>query len=742
LVSPTRFDPATGFDRLGELVELASQVGIRGSSHRILAIAARSLGASGAALLIANAVTDRPAVVATCGSVDEEACSALGLRAVSTCAPVEEPGTPAPERVALPVVAGSDPAGAIVLEKPTEWQAAARAFARSAAACIGAALDASRRLEEGLSGREQLARRNLQMEALWELAASLQEPEREDEILQTALDLVLRKLDLEAGWIFWGESSRGRLELAASRGVAEEFTARARETGIGTCLCLDVFETGKLRVARNTTECPRLPWLLHGSETTSHACIPLKFERGILGVMNIAARHGTAFAPQELQFLETVGRHVCLAVDKARTARAENRRNAEARALATLAKSIGGSLDLDRVLAAVGQYARELISAERCAIFLGDDPTSLEFAYLAGDPLDGLEVGRRSNLVELGSRALTASLRQRRTLVLQDAAADPRASADLARRWHIGSAVLVPLVVRNRVEGVLMSTRRGPSRWNPEEVELVDALAGQAGVAIENARLYREAKDALLRLQEAQFGMMRAERLATVGTLAASLAHEVRNPLNSIGFQLVLLSRRLARLPNAGSEEMGGLVETARKEITRLDALVEEFLSLARTDRLALAPTDPDAVVHETTVLLEPVARERGLTLTESLAGGLPSLPMDREKMRQVLFNLVRNAIDATAEGGTIRLSTRLDDGGVAIEVTDSGAGIEAGLDVFDFFTTTKRGGTGLGLPIAKRIVEAHGGTLAYTSAPGRGSVFTVSLKVIGPVTSARRGRT
>jgi signal transduction histidine kinase len=102
---------------------------------------------------------------------------------------------------------------------------------------------------------------------------------------------------------------------------------------------------------------------------------------------------------------------------------------------------------------------------------------------------------------------------------------------------------------------------------------------------------------------------------------------------------------------------------------------------------------------------------------------------MDREKIKQVLINIVRNAIEAMPDGGSLTLCARRADGGVAIDVADTGTGIEPGLDIFDFFVTTKRGGTGLGLPIARRIVEAHGGNLSYESEPGRGTTFTVMLK-------------
>src|SRR4029453_2068872 len=151
--------------------------------------------------------------------------------------------------------------------------------------------------------------------------------------------------------------------------------------------------------------------------------------------------------------------------------------------------------------------------------------------------------------------------------------------------------------------------------WDEGEVELADTLAKQAAVAIENAGLFQEARDALYRIQQAQDSMMRNERLAAVGTLASSLAHEVRNPLNSINLQLVLLSRRLERLEPSHRAEMEALIDSAKKEIARLNGLVEEFLSLAAVDRISLSEAFPREVVQEALELMAPVAHQRGITV-------------------------------------------------------------------------------------------------------------------------------
>ncbi len=734
MAKPGDVGTAHELEQLGELIRLTMPPAAAGEvCEQGLALVARALGAPCGVVILKGGVGGAAEIVAAHGGEPGAELARLAERTLEDGdeVVVRDAGARNPARLGLILEGPDGPLGVLALERPARWDPEARAFARTAARVVAAALRGARQMDVRQRQVEELARRHYGLETFRELAVNLQGLDQEDEILQTTLDLVLEKMGLSSGWILWGTAEKRRLELAAHRGLADDFVRESRENGIDACLCQDVFRSGKLQFARNTTDCPRMPDILCGRDSVAHACIPLKFERGVLGVMNIANRTGQIFGAEELQFLEAVGSQVCLAVDKLRTARMETRRNAEARALAALARATGGSLELDRVLSAVGDYARDLLGVDRCAIFLGGEGSPPVFSFLTGPALEGLEVGHPADLEAMGSRGLVSAMRDRRTLVISDAGSDPRVNAALARQWGVASCLLVPLVAHDRLQGLLLADRARPSQWKQEEVDLADAMARQAAVAIENARLYREASDALLRLQQAQYGMMRAERLAAIGTLASSLAHEVRNPLNSINLQLVLLGRRLVRLDERTQEELSAIIATARHEIERLDALVEEFLSLSSLDSLARAENDPADVLREVQALMEPVARLKGITVRSTIQP-MPRVILDREKIKQVLINLIRNAIEAMPDGGTLTLSGAAGKEAIVLSVADTGVGIEPGLDIFDFFTTTKRGGTGLGLPISRRIVEAHGGSLTYESAPGEGAIFSVTLNTRG----------
>ena len=216
----------------------------------------------------------------------------------------------------------------------------------------------------------------------------------------------------------------------------------------------------------------------------------------------------------------------------------------------------------------------------------------------------------------------------------------------------------------------------------------------------------------------------RAERLAALGTMAAGLAHEIRNPLNAAHLQLNVASRRLAR----GAHDEGVLqaVQLADSEMSRLAVLVEDFLRFARPQPLRLARTDLRAVAAATVDLVTPEAASASIALT--LDPGEPVwAELDREKMTQVLLNLLRNAVEAGGPGGRVRVSVEGSGLGARLMVEDDGRGLPGDAPIFEPFFTTKEQGTGLGLSIVHRIVSDHGGTVEVDSRPGR-TLFAIIL--------------
>jgi signal transduction histidine kinase len=223
----------------------------------------------------------------------------------------------------------------------------------------------------------------------------------------------------------------------------------------------------------------------------------------------------------------------------------------------------------------------------------------------------------------------------------------------------------------------------------------------------------------------------RRERLAALGDVAAAFAHEVRNPLNAVSMGLQRLGAEFSPAP---AEEYRRFVSLMQGEVRRLNAIVEQFIALARPLPLKPVRFAVDDLCAELAALLEPEARAAGAALAVDVAAGTGTVVADRDHVKQVVLNLVLNAFQAMAGPGAVTLGAHRSRHGVVLTVADTGPGIppDVASRVFDPYFTTKPGGLGLGLTIARRIVDAHGGTIEVESQSGRGTTFRVTLPDAG----------
>ncbi|MFQ5740808.1 MAG: nitrogen regulation protein NR(II) [Acidobacteriota bacterium] len=238
-------------------------------------------------------------------------------------------------------------------------------------------------------------------------------------------------------------------------------------------------------------------------------------------------------------------------------------------------------------------------------------------------------------------------------------------------------------------------------------------------------------------LQSSFEQLRRADRLSALGELSAGLAHEIRNPLGSVEGAVQILRRQ--KLPASTRQEFGRLAE---EEINRLKGLLSHFLEFARPQTPRFQPTELTVLLESVQLLTAETARLAGARVRIESLDKLPTVSVDPEQMKQVLLNLVINAIQAMAQGGGVVLRSARRADFVAVEVEDEGVGIDPDdLErVFDPFFTTRTGGTGLGLSIAYQIVSQHGGHIEARRNPGRGMTFTVTLPVVQEESPADSG--
>ena len=245
-------------------------------------------------------------------------------------------------------------------------------------------------------------------------------------------------------------------------------------------------------------------------------------------------------------------------------------------------------------------------------------------------------------------------------------------------------------------------------------------------------RLNAELTGTLTRLQAAQAELLVAERMATVGRLSLRVAHEVRNPIAAIELNAELVGDLVKERGGADMEEANILVTAIREQVSALDALTEEYLAFARFPR---PQYDEDSVNEMVAALVEfqrPVAARQGSAVEATTDQAVPPMAIDRTLLRQAILNLIKNGLEALGRGGKLTVGTRRVDDHVEISIRDTGPGIatDVGKRLFEQFFTTKPQGTGLGLYISRQIIEGHGGTLRWESAPGAGTTFTASLPI------------
>src|SRR5438445_270737 len=276
-------------------------------------------------------------------------------------------------------------------------------------------------------------------------------------------------------------------------------------------------------------------------------------------------------------------------------------------------------------------------------------------------------------------------------------------------------------MARSVGESLAAAQRLG--RGSPESVAVPEEGGDELAVLARefNAMAQRlAARERELRAQGE--ALLRSERLAAIGRVAAQITHEIRNPLSSISLNAEELGERA---PQARE-----LCDAIVREVDRLTAITEEYLRFARLPKPQLQRADVNDTVRELLEFVRPELDSAGVKVSLSLSPGLPRVLADVAQLRQLLLNLLRNAREAMSAGGSLRVTTRATKAMVEIEVRDNGPGIpsERLARIFDPFFTTKERGTGLGLAMAQELAQEHGGQLVCDSIPGRGTAFTLRL--------------
>lgn len=277
-----------------------------------------------------------------------------------------------------------------------------------------------------------------------------------------------------------------------------------------------------------------------------------------------------------------------------------------------------------------------------------------------------------------------------------------------------------------------VTARRRDGSTFPVDLAVSEATVGQRRLFTGVLRDLTDRKRADAEVKELQRLVQERARLADIGAVTAQIVHDLGNPLAGLSMQVQRLVRLIRRNPNQFSDTAAGVATQVLASVKRLDGMLQELGDFSRQQRLDIAPLDPVRFLDSVADAWRPVAVSRGIGLRIEVPPGSRPVAADQAKLFRVLDNLMKNAIEAIGAGpGEICLQLDLLDAprpSLRISVSDDGPGVPEAVDAFRLFETTKQGGSGLGLPIARRIVEAHGGDLSFASRSPRGAVFHIDL--------------
>lgn len=557
--------------------------------------------------------------------------------------------------------------------------------------------------DQQLESTYQVARRNeKRLGALNEISAIVSQSLELEDILSAVIDKVKQVMGLDIVLIFLLDEDKQELKLITHREVSEEFVAGLKGLKVGEGFNGRVAQTGEPLLIEDASEDPRLTReIVRREGMRAEIIVPLKAKGNVVGTLAGAMHESRQFLGEEVELLTAIGSQIGMAIENTRLYQRER-------------------LAAQQALASERQY-REIFEGAHDAIWIHDSHGNIITANKATEELTGysskelLIMNVRNFLAEEG---LSLARRIRRKLFLGETVEQPYEQRLIRRD---GTEAIVKLTTNLIREDSRLKGFQNIAREVTREKEMQDKLSAT----------YRELSESHQRLKESQEQLIQAEKLTSLGQLAASIAHEINNPLSGVLAYTQLLAKKV-RGDNIPKEVALGYLSKMEAELTRSTKLIRSLLDFARQSPPAFRQLNLNDVVNRAFDLAAHSAELQHVQIVRELDPSLPNLMADFDQLHQVCTNLILNAIQAMPQGGKLTLRTSVNNGQLKIEVQDTGCGIspENMRKLFTPFFTTKHEvkGVGLGLAISYGIIQRHHGRIEVQSKKGEGATFTIYL--------------
>ena len=323
---------------------------------------------------------------------------------------------------------------------------------------------------------------------------------------------------------------------------------------------------------------------------------------------------------------------------------------------------------------------------------------------------------------------VTLCTKEKKPIIVKDAAKDPRVSDEFRKAMGVNEFVCVPLIAKSEPIGVIVADNVFTAEpISDERVNTLTMFVNQASLAIENAETYKSLEDKINQLTETQQRLIRSEKLAAIGSMSSYVAHEIRNPLVTIGG----FAKTLSRFTFTDSKIKVN-IDIIIEEVKRLEKILNNITDFGKPSKPEKIDTQICEVMENTCMLMENYFQEKHITLQKRYETGIPEAPVDPTQIKQVFLNILMNAVEAMPDGGKLDVNIESVNESIKIYIIDAGKGMPHGVlqNIYDPFFTTKPSGTGVGLSVSLKIIEDHGGTIDAISEQERGTTMLLTLPI------------
>jgi signal transduction histidine kinase/putative methionine-R-sulfoxide reductase with GAF domain len=558
-----------------------------------------------------------------------------------------------------------------------------------------------------------------EINALLEISKAIASGLYLEDVLRLIVTVTANLMDSKICSLWILDERDQKLKLKATQSISEEYL-KERSLAMGEGVVGYVALYNQPMAILNVLKEPlyKEKELAKKEGLVSMLSVPMCIKDRVIGVINCYTSYPHAFSKNEEEMLTTVANQAAICIENS---------------------GLMETLDIDEILKLVLEGVTKNIGFDRARLYLVNEKRHvLECKMAVG--VDEEKIKGITLPLDPEDSVVARSIFEKQPFIIPDASHDPRVNPILKEKFNLHSLVVIPLLTKGKPLGAIAADHVEPGKNITSEIlESAMTFAQQAGLAIHNALMYQELKafsqqmeekiqktTADLKKTEAQ--LIRSEKLAALGQLAAGIAHEIRNPLTSINILIHSLRQNIS-----SGESRSEDFKVIEEEIHRINEIVDQFLRFAKPAPPHLERTEVTSIFEEILQLLRPQMEKLRISVQKDFRS-VPLITIDNEQMKQVILNLLMNSIQAMPEGGQFRLEGEVSKDGqwVELSIRDSGVGIppEDMDKLFDPFFSTKEGGIGLGLSIAHRIIDQHHGKIEVTSNPNEGTIFTVYLPI------------